>query len=63
VTARFIDNLMADTLKGFEHDVLKQLKHADIDSKDTRQLLCKTKDEAIEKFMKLERGMYNIHYA
>jgi hypothetical protein len=63
MTARFMDNLMIDILNYFEHDVLKQLVTADIYLDDIYQLLCKTRDEAIEKFKKLERGLYNIRHA
>jgi hypothetical protein len=62
MTARFLGNLMVNILKDFEHDVKNQLKNADVDSDDTPQLLCEIRDEAIDKFKKLERGLYNIHH-
>jgi hypothetical protein len=62
ITARFMNNLTASTLKDFEHDVLKQLND-DGDLNNIRQLLYKTRDEAIEKIEKLERGWYNIQHA
>jgi ribosome-associated translation inhibitor RaiA len=63
LTALFMDNLMNNILKDFEHDVTNQLKNANINVDDIHQLLYKAKDEAIKKFEKLEQGLYDIHYA
>jgi cysteinyl-tRNA synthetase len=63
MAARFIDNLMNNILKDFEQDVLEQLKNADVDLNDRYQLLCKIKDEALDKFEKLEQSLYNTHHA
>jgi hypothetical protein len=62
MTARFMNNLTIEILKDFRHDVLKQLKNADANLDDTTQLLCKIRDEAIEKFERLEQGLYNISH-
>jgi hypothetical protein len=62
MTTRFIDNLMTVTLKGFECDVLKQLKNDDADLDDMHQLLYKVRDGTIKKFERLERGLYNVYY-
>jgi hypothetical protein len=62
MTARLMNNLTADMLGEFVHDVLKQLNNVNINLDDTYQLLYNTRDEAIEKFEKLERGSYNIHH-
>jgi hypothetical protein len=62
MTAHFMNNLTIDILKDFECNVVKRLKNADIDLDDAHRLVCKIRDEAIEKFKKIERGLYNIHY-
>jgi hypothetical protein len=58
----FANNLTIDILKDFERDIENQLKNTDVDLDDAYRLVCKTRDEAIEKFEKLERGLYNIHH-
>jgi hypothetical protein len=51
---------MVNTLKDFECNVLEQLKNADVGLNDAHRLVCNIRDEAIKKFEKLERGLYNI---
>jgi hypothetical protein len=63
MTERFVNNLMDSTLKDFERDATNQLKNANTNSGNMRQLLYKIKDEAIKKFEKLERGLYDIYCA
>jgi hypothetical protein len=54
-----MDNLMANVLKDFERDAKSQLENASLDN--MHQLLYEIRDEAIKKFEKLERGLYDIH--
>jgi hypothetical protein len=61
MTARFMDNLTANILKDFERDAKNQLENANLDN--MHQLLYEIRDEAIKKFEKLEKGLYDIHYS
>jgi hypothetical protein len=62
MTACYVNNLTDNILKDFERDVLEQLNDTNIDLNNAPQLLYRIKDEAIDRFEKLERGLCNNHY-
>jgi hypothetical protein len=62
ITARFVNNMTVDILKDFENDVLRQLENGNIDTDNMHRLVCNIRDEAIEKFKKQGRGLYNVHH-